>query len=243
MQGPTIQAAALNNAVWCDAVCAAGGSVTEFNDGLWRSHRPGPPYFPSVVSLSPAMGLAAVERALPQSGGVSVQVAVKDSFSDLDLSPIGFTKLFDACWIWREPGPAETRATQLTWRRIVSHGSLRAWEAGWWPEGPVDADHQWIFRPAALLGRSDIAFLSGHVGDELVAGAAVTQTGAFIGLTCSFFPPTQRVSLHQELLTVLDAWYPSRPVLGYESGDDLAESKALGFRELGPLRVWLGPAK
>jgi len=31
---------------------------------------------------------------------------------------------------------------------------------------------------------------------------------------------------------------PGLPLVGYESGDDLARMKALGFTEIGPLRVW-----
>lgn len=31
---------------------------------------------------------------------------------------------------------------------------------------------------------------------------------------------------------------PGLPLAGYESGDDLARMKALGFAEIGPLRNW-----
>ena len=33
--------------------------------------------------------------------------------------------------------------------------------------------------------------------------------------------------------------YPGLPLVGYESGDDLAAARRAGFTSTGPLRVWL----
>gem|GEM_PF-6650955 len=37
----------------------------------------------------------------------------------------------------------------------------------------------------------------------------------------------------------VQAAYPGLPVVGYERGADLAAMRALGFRSLGSLRVWI----
>jgi hypothetical protein len=85
-------------------------------------------------------------------------------------------------------------------------------------------------------------FLGGDEGKVLVAGAAITETEDFVGLTCTFFRGPNPEQQRRELLAVLDDRYPSRVVLGHESGDELIAMCELGFRQIGPLCVWLSPA-
>jgi hypothetical protein len=76
----------------------------------------------------------------------------------------------------------------------------------------------------------------------LVAGATITETEDIVGLSCTFFRGPNVEQQRRELLAVLDERYPSRVVLGYESGDELIVMQELGFRQIGPLCVWLSPA-
>jgi hypothetical protein len=106
--------AVLNNAAWCDAVCCAAGGLTEFANGLWRNAVLSPAYFPNIITIDSAAKLGGVEEAIRKLAVKDAQVAVKDSFRNLNLAPIGFSKLFDASWIWRDPVPRQDRSLDLT---------------------------------------------------------------------------------------------------------------------------------
>jgi hypothetical protein len=233
--------AALNNASWCDAVCRGAGGTTEFAAGFWRNQVASPPYFPNVITTHAVVDPAAVEEALRSITTLGHQVGVKDSFHTLNLASIGFSKLFDASWICRDPGSPEHRPKRLTWKKIELAAKLRAWETAWWPEGPSPVPRPGIFAPS-LLQHQNICFLGGYEGEVLVAGAAITETEDIVGLSCTFFRGPNVEQQRRELLAVLDERYPSRVVLGYESGEELIVMRELGFRQIGPLCVWLSPA-
>ncbi len=234
-------AAALNNAVWCDAVCRAAGGTTQFAEDLWRSSAPSPSYFPNVITLDSRAKLAAVEAALRACASSSAELGVKDSFRTLELLPIGFSKLFDASWIWKDAAHPLQTAWRLTWKEIESVEDLRAWESAWWP-GPASAEPRARVFAAALLREANITFLAGFHGAALVTGAAITETEGLVGLTCAFFRGTEAAEARPELLEVVAARFPGKAIAGYESGGELRAMRDCGFREVGPLSVWLGRA-
>src|SRR5258708_35033391 len=95
---------ARNNALWCNVVCEAQGLLTEFRDGLWLTKASVPRFYPNVVTLEdrPEEQLATIAQLYSSDKGLG---AVKDSFASLDLASQGFTVLFEATWLWREPNP------------------------------------------------------------------------------------------------------------------------------------------
>jgi hypothetical protein len=204
--------AAVDNARWCDAVCRAQGLPTRFSDDVWVALRRSPPFYPDAVTLSPAVTPAEVLRDIDRSAGCSV----KDSFSTLDLSPHGFEVLFEASWIRRDPAPV---AAGPTWSPTADFG---AWETG----------H--VFRPA-LLGDPGISFLSGAEG-----GVIATVTGPVVGVS-NLFATGDVDEAWACALRSIAAHRPGRPMVGYESGDDLAAAHRAGFRSTGPLRIWIKP--
>jgi hypothetical protein len=145
-----IARAARNNAEWCDAVTRSWGLRCRFEAEFWINPGEAPPFYPNVVTLTPTRGLPAeiaqAERAL----------AVKDSFTQLDLAPLGFVPLFEAMWIWRDPQPV-ARSDRATWRIVRDAESLLRWEAAWRGGEPA-LD---LFRPA-LLNERDHAFIAGE---------------------------------------------------------------------------------
>jgi len=237
MSGATVHAAALNNAVWCDAVCRAAGGLTRFEEGLWHNAVPSPAWYPNVVTLDPSADAGAIERALCAGS----DLGVKDSFRTLDLTPLGFTRLFEASWICRDPAPPDALSPQLRWSAVATPADLCAWEAAWWPEDRRSEPHATIYGPS-LLDNRHVTLWAGHDGTALVAGAAVTETGGAVGLSCTFFQRDHAERQRRELLSMLQARYPGRVMLGYESGDELRAMQQLGFRAIGPLCVWLGQA-
>jgi len=111
---------------------------------------------------------------------------------------------------------------------------LADWEAAW----GESAGGARIFLPA-LLRRSEIAVLAALDGEGgIVAGVIANRTGNAVGLS-NFFARRRRGALRAECLDAATDAHPGLPLVGYESGRDLAESRALGFQPLGPLRVWL----
>ncbi len=233
--------AARNNAAWCDAVCRASGGTTELAHGLWRNASPSPPYFPNVITVDCSVESSAVEKALRSFSAGSPQVGVKDSFCKLDLSSIGFTKAFEASWIWRDPVSTDAVPTRLAWSKIDSVANLQAWEREWWPEDHSAAPSPEIFLPT-LLDHESIAFFAAYEGSVMVVGAAITETEGAVGLTCTFYRGPHPEQQRRELLSVVASQYPGRAILGYQSGYELTDMRELGFREVGPLCVWLGAA-
>ncbi len=231
-------AAARNNAAWCDAVCRAAGASPESTATLWRS-RTSPPYFPNIITLEPGTPIAEVEAAVRTCSGSGDELGIKDSFHALDVSHLGFTKRFDARWIWRDPERPSQEAQQLRWNAVDSVEGLRAWEAAWWPETNSPAPRTRVFA-ASLLHAANITFLAGSRGAALVAGAAITETNGVVGLACCFLPSDEAAEVRRELLAEVSARFPNQSIAGYESGDELLAMKACGFRDVGPLAVWLG---
>jgi hypothetical protein len=127
--------AAWNNAMWCDAICRSHGKPGEFLEGIWINRRETPRFYPNVVTLSDVEGTAAqlerirdlVDTGLPRKWGG------KDSFSALDLVPLGFEVLFEATWMFRPaslPRPGDD-LTEARWARVGGASELARWEAAW----------------------------------------------------------------------------------------------------------------
>ena len=62
MTAPTLERAALNNALWCASVVRAGGGATHFAPTLWWSVRPPPRYYPRAITLARALDRGAQQR-------------------------------------------------------------------------------------------------------------------------------------------------------------------------------------
>ncbi len=123
---PRAVLAARNNAQWCDQVCRAHGIDTAFEPAAWFARRRSPPLYPDAVTLREDVTAGDLLARVDGSAGCSI----KDSFASVDLSSDGFTLLFEAQWIFREPsrGPAggplrwtATRAGNLGTALLLAH--------------------------------------------------------------------------------------------------------------------------
>ena len=104
MTDEAIERAALNNARWCDAVCAAHGHPGQFETGLWRNRHAAPRFYPNAVTLSRGDTASQQQRVAELvDAGLAGGWGVKDSFCTLDLGSLGFHVLFEARWISRKP--------------------------------------------------------------------------------------------------------------------------------------------
>lgn len=228
-----------NNAVWCDTICRAHGHAGEFLAGIWINRHAAPPFYPNAVTLAADQAedqLAALRSLM--AADIPGAWAVKDSFAALDLAPLGFRPLFDATWLWRsgEPILIDVASADRKWSRIESAAELAAWETAWRGE-PSDDPYARIFLPA-LLEDESIAILAAYHDEQIVAGAIANRTGQVVGLSNVFVPVQDAQRFRAGCVAAVQGHFPGLPLVGYESGAELAAFRALDFAELGPLRIW-----
>jgi hypothetical protein len=246
MDGTHARIAALNNAVWCNAVCAAHGPAGRFAPGWWSRDQPSPPFYPNLITLdpdvAPTAAIAEVQRLgdLPSLG----RFAVKDSFGRLDLSARAFTPLFDAHWLWLADALPATDTGPLRWAVVRDAPALAAWEAAWrQQQEPIEGlgGSPRIFAEG-LLREPAVSFLAGYADGTLTAGTAITRSHSVAGLACSFGAGLEPVELQRTLARRAQALFPGTPLVGYESGQALRDARAAGYRQGAALRVWLRDA-
>jgi hypothetical protein len=199
---PRIALAARNNAEWCDAVTRSWGGHGEFGPELWINSGEAPTFYPNAVTLMP-MGWVPTAIATAEDG-----FAVKDSFALMDLAPLGYTPLFDAQWIWREPQPAQ-KSNNAAWWIVRDAESLARWEVAWRGDEPA-LD---LFR-SSLLRELDHAFIAGEVDGQIVAGCVASRSAAVVGLSNLFGPE----DLAAGCVAAAQDFAPGLPVVGYEQG-------------------------
>ncbi|RLP84380.1 hypothetical protein EAD89_26180 [Micromonospora sp. BL4] len=215
------EAAARNNAEWCDVVCDSHGLTGRTDADAWSVPRRSPTWYPDAVTLRPGVDADALLARIDAKPGASV----KDSFADLDLSRYGFRVLFDAQWIHRPPldPPAAAPLTPIT-----TPAELAAWATA---HGGGT-----LFRPA-LLTDPRVRILARYDERGAVVGGAVVSGDRVYGVSNLFADGVDpRAIWHGVPATV-----PGVPLVGYESGADLTPALAAGFTPHGPLRVWLHP--
>lgn len=245
-----LTAAVHNNAVWCDSVCRALGCDTTWADGMWLNRSPSPPYYSNAVTTDPRATPAQIDRVarmldlpLPRPW------TIKDGFHVLDLSPQRFEILFEAEWVGM---PADQRVAGaalpgLRWSAVGDDAGLLAWERAW--RGSNDAADaaglERLFAPS-LLADPDIRFLAGWDGQRIIAVVIANRTddgsGPVVGISNIVLGGADAERYRAGAVAAVQEVFPGLPLVGYERGADLVAMSALGFRSLGPLRVWITAA-
>ena len=186
-------------------------------------------YYPNVVTVDAGAeptrqtGLIA---ELARDG--KLNRSVKDSFSCLDLSAVGFQTLFDARWLHRRQSTPSVAARALDWLRIGNEKGLAAWERAW---RGTDPNPLRIFR-AELLEDQRACVLAGFDGMEMIrAGGIAYNAAGATGVTNIF-------GSYSEFLNALVTLFAPIEIVCWERGRDLTLAVDLGFTVLGGLRVW-----
>ncbi|MFC7548155.1 hypothetical protein [Plantactinospora sp. GCM10030261] len=216
-----VDRAARNNAEWCATVCRTHGIVGAFDPDAWTVPRRSPPLYPDAVTLRATAPPTLLDRVDAGPGA-----SVKDSFATLDLSGYGFAVLFEAVWIHRAPGPAPTVVRRAA-RAVRTDDELAEWAA---THGAGEA-----FRPELLADPAVTVLAIRDTDGGVAGGAVVNRTGSVVGVS-NVFAVT---ATPDEVWSAVVARLPDVPLVGYESGADLEPAERVGFRRLGPLRVWL----
>lgn len=238
--------AILNNICWYQAMFAAHGLASQTDGLVWCSHETPPPFHSNLVVRSPAATQADIERHAadieqhPRPTGWSL----KDSHACLDLSALGFSMLFQAEWIWREPSAPVVAppGSRLSWARMTTPAHLAAWERAWSGDTRNETeDHHPTQFPISLLSSPDHAFFAGLLDGRIVAGGIANRSPGAVGLSNVFAPPEFLDETWAALVEALSAAFPGTPIVGYERNADLEAAKGAGFATAGSLRVWCRP--
>lgn len=229
-----------NSAEWCDRVCRAHGVPGTFTPEIWFQPRIGPPYYSNAITLTRSglaeqyAAIAQLKEALPQG------FSVKDAFASLDLTKSGFHVLFDAEWVWFEPSPvARPGNRSSSWFQIETEHELIRWESAWAASGSPTVSR--VFLPTLLIDAS-LAFFGAQRDEQIVAGCIANRSRAgVVGFSNFFAPDSRRDRFRSEAVALVANFAKGNPLVGYDRGAELEGLQALGFRSVGPLRVWIGP--
>jgi hypothetical protein len=238
-----VELAVLNNVRWYGAMFDAQGLTSKVDGRAWRSLQTPPPFHSNLVVVSAATTQAEVDafvseiRNHRQPAGWSL----KDSYDCLDLQPLGFTRLFEAEWIWRDPRPLAVVGgdRRLAWQVVSTDAELLEWEIAWWGDarnetGPAKARQF----PLRMLKSPDHVFFAGRLEGRLVGGGIANRSPGVVGLSNLFAPEAFAQDCWNDLVDGIGTRFPGMPIVGYERDADLQRALAAGFRTVGKLCVW-----
>jgi hypothetical protein len=210
-----------NNAKWCDLVCRSHRIRTRFRHNLWATAERPPRFYPDAVTLEENAAEQSILHAISSGPGASV----KDSYATLELGPHGFEPLFEARWITRDASPGRSG-----WTVAETADELAEWTEA--------ADQSNTLIPD-LLRHDEVRFLAARDQNGISAGAVANLTGPVVGISNVFATTIGDDEAWAGIPAAVNAVFPSAVLVGYERGTGLRAATAAGFRDLGPLRVWL----
>ncbi len=220
--------AALNNALWCDAVLSANSRPTRFHPDFWINEGEGLPLYPNLVTLvsEPSPELIKTTSALAPG------TAVKDSFAALNLGSSGFQKLLTGTWLHRPPRASAGATASPMVTLVESAEDLEEWVESW-------ADDALLGRSnfqSSLLENEEIGFLAVRTDGAITGGAAFNMgPHPTVGIT-NLFGPGQGLTT---LASVVE-FHTNVPIVGYEVDESIVTIyEQLGFSRIGPLDIWL----
>jgi hypothetical protein len=184
---------------------------------MWVNAAEVPRFYPNAVTLTPGEAdrpgqLETID--ILRKSNLPGRWAVKDSFSELDLSRRGFDVLLEASWI-RAAMPAGEATGGIEWRRETEAST------------PLP------------FGDENFAMFTGRRGFAIVAGGMLYRSEGAVGITNVIAETADAVSVWRSLILLAAQTFPRLPVVGYESGAELAAALDAGFELGDPLKVWV----
>ncbi|WP_404452220.1 hypothetical protein LG329_17970 [Virgibacillus necropolis] len=213
--------AVLNNVAWCGIVCGTHGIKHTIKGNLWGLHRKAPTFYPEIITVS-RNAMSEEVRYFIENGDVS---SIKDSYTNLDLLPYGFTILFEAEWIYHA-SVSIVNSIQSTWRVITTEKDLAEWTSA--------SDLENVIKPN-LLKFSDVKIFMNEKNGEL-SGFIANLSANVVGVSNVF--STSNESVWEDIPGQVSTEFPGVSMVGYEHNNDLKAAQLSGWTSIGPLRVW-----
>ncbi|MCX2721512.1 hypothetical protein [Roseibium salinum] len=227
--------AANNNADLYEAVFKSHGVGFERLPYAFVGKDEPPPYYSNLTVQSPDRA----DDVLSLLGGLAARfngaLGLKDSFCELELHDKGFEVLFEASWIWREPG---NTPGQRDWQRIDNPHDLEIWEEAWNETG--SPTERRMFNEA-MLNMPDICFFGLKNDGRFEAGCIGNKSADCIGLS-NVFSRSSSEGVFADAAAIVATIDESLPIAGYESGMDLEHARRAGFETVGDLRILVAKA-
>jgi hypothetical protein len=227
-----------NNNDLYEAVFTARALPFHANDSIWYCTEKTPPLYSNLVTRSaewtPDDIFATIDRRYEEEKWK--EWSIKDSFGTLELSSYGFTRLFDAQWIYLEAVRFMPAATKQGLRHEVLHreDALSAWRLAWDSD---DALGEEIF-DSKMLDDPAVRFIAGYRGATIVSGCLVNRTGGLLGIS-NFFSPAEAIDYWSDMVGFILDSIECSGITGYERNDLASGLHSLGFESTGGLTVWL----
>lgn len=210
---------------WYDDICAMHGVGSTLADGVWSALDAPPPLHSDAMVVEPGV---TADRVLARLDG-RVHCGVKDGFATMDLSGEGMDLLFSATWVHRESEQRREREVPPGWAAVTTADELAVWTG--------QHDTSGVLLPP-LLQRAHFRILAKYADERIVAGAVARLGSGAVDVSNVYAMPGHELDW-AELSTVIDRYFPGRPLVGYERGDALSAALDGGFTPVGELRVWL----
>ncbi|QAY68099.1 hypothetical protein [Paenibacillus protaetiae] len=218
-----VHSAVVNNIVWCGIICETHGITAASSKHVWSTTAKAPPFYPDIITSSRH---ATVKEVIDIIGNREVS-SIKDSFANLDMSPLDFEILFKAEWIYHAP-LANLEPIPSGWHEVTAKNDFVDWTLA---HGSGN-----VIKPE-LLNRRDVKMYA-YTNKGETAGFIANLGGNAVGIS-NVFSSVNSNNLWSDIHTIASLDFPGLPTVGYEQGDDLAAALQSGWTSAGPLRVWV----
>lgn len=209
---------------WYEDVLALHGIPTAVDDALWRALAEPPRWHSAAKTLRPDAPVEQVVEAVSAFGPCSVA----DSYGTLDLTGVGFERLFTASWLHRAPLPADAEWPP-GWGVVEEEAELDRWNDAF--------DTTGVLLPSVLT-HPGFTVLACRGGDRLLGGAVLHVAGEVVELSNCWAEGDLPEDV-AAMVACAAALHPGRPLVGYARGDELQRWEAAGFDRTGPQVVWV----
>ncbi|GLX66669.1 hypothetical protein [Paenibacillus glycanilyticus] len=217
-----VDAAVLNNIVWCGIVCETHGITATSSEHIWKTTSKSPPYYPDMITSSRHV---IVDEVMDIITNKEIS-GIKDSFANLDLSPYDFELLFTADWIYHEP-VVKLESIPSGWIHVTTDNEFAEWNSAHGLENVIKPD---------LMKRSDVKiYLYRNKGE--VSGFIANLSASAVGIS-NVFSSADIDHTWSDIHHIVASDFPGLPMVGYESGTYLTAALKSGWTFVGPLRVW-----
>ncbi|MFN7026732.1 MAG: hypothetical protein ACK4QP_19895 [Pseudorhizobium sp.] len=237
MTSPDLRAllGAANNADLYEAIFSAQGLRYRREPYGFIAEDAPPPYY-SCLTTTVADAVAAQKAEIAAAGErFGQRFGFKDSFCRHDMTDLSMRILFMASWITATPAKFRTAGMPPDWERVGHAEDLAGWEQAWSATGSPTS--QTMF-PSSLLDYPGFFFLGLRTGDGWSAGCVGNVSEGSVGIS-NIFVRNQARDVHRNAVEAVAALGLDLPIVGYESGRDLAAMTSLGFEAVGDLRIWV----
>jgi hypothetical protein len=219
-----LQSAIRNNVNWCKKVSELHGGIHLTKGNVWGLTTQAPKFYPDLITTDQTVTTQEVVEFI----GNREILSIKDSFSNIDMSFLGYKILFEAEWICHE-AVSVLVSNSNDWKTIQTEEEVVNWTTACGLEGIITAD---------LLRDSEVViFGKGDLNEE--KGFIVNQAAKVIGVSNVFSQNPKSHEHWSEIPQIASTIFPRLPLVGYEHGEDLKAALQIGWKSMGPLRVWI----